>query len=173
LGFVLGAILIGFGATQPLADFTGPPIGINLLREINLTVTPSGGYGLDPSTLSLFLTGAAALAVLGLLLLVTRVRFLGLVWRLGGLIVLAVPALLSYSNWMFITDPTATLKQRAHGDLLGQGIAILAEQTRGIAWDVAPGTGLYLLSGGVICGVLASLVPAMRRQEVLYERTPR
>ena len=167
LGIVLSAILIAFAVTQPQANFTGPPIAISGLKVVNLTVTPSSGYKLDEQTLVLCLSFAVTLGVLGLLLLVTRVRFLGLIWRLGALAAITLPALLAISYWTFISDPTSGLKEGTDTSFAGQGLAMLADGTRGLAWDITPGIGLYLFTAGVVCAVLASLVPAIRHKDVV------
>ncbi|WP_241993013.1 hypothetical protein [Cryobacterium frigoriphilum] len=162
---MLSAILVAFAVTQALANFTGPPIALSVLKVVNLTVTPSSGYRLDEPALLLCLSVAMILGVLGLLLLVTRVRFLGLIWRLGALASITLPALLAISHWRFISDPTSGLKEGTDISFAGQGLAMLADGARGLLWDITPGIGLYLFTAGLACAVLASLVPAIRREE--------
>lgn len=166
LGFILSGLLIGFGATQTVANFSGPPISITLLKSVGLSVTPSGGFGLDESVVPLMLSAAVALVVFGLLLLVTRIRYLGLVWRLGGLVALFLPAFLAISYWSSINDPITALQQGTDNAVADAALEAM-RGTRGTLWDLSAAAGLYIVSAGVVCGIIAALIPAIRRTEAI------
>ncbi len=113
--------------------------------------------------LKLFLVlNAGWVALMGLALLLTRIRYVGTVWRVAALISLLAATVLALFLWRFIADPGA-----AAGD---------PTWFREIAPDVAsgltnatldPGIGLYMLLGGSVFGVLAAFVPAFRTEKVI------
>ena len=168
IGFIIAAFLIGLGLLLPLGKFSGPAIDGGVLKAIDFSLTPSHEYALDESSAGIMLAVAITLAILGLLLLITRIRYLGLLWRILGLAAIALPAIFVLSQWSFINDPTASMKAQSGDDVAAKAIAALADGTRGTGWDLTAGLGLWLLSAGVVCAILAALIPAIRRQEVSY-----
>jgi len=172
LGLVLSSILIGMGASQNLVKISGPDFNVDLLKKFGITLRSSGGFGTDSQTTAILLACAALIALCGLLLLVTRIRYLGLLWRLGGLVGAGLPAVFAYWFWQFIQNPTATLKA-PNSSIVDQFVGTLGGLTRGVAWDVTPTTGLYFLSAGVVCGVISLLVPAARKEVPVWtEQNP-
>ena len=163
LGLVLSSILIGMGATQALVKISGPAFSVDLLKKIGITLRSSGSFGTDSQTTAILLACAALIALCGLSLLVTRIRYLGLLWRLGGLVGVALPAVFGYWYWQFIQNPTATL-EASNTSIVEKIAGTIGDLTRGVAWDVTPTTGLYFLSAGVVCGLISLLVPAGRKE---------
>ncbi|MEV8212509.1 DUF2510 domain-containing protein [Leifsonia sp. NPDC077715] len=161
IGFIIAALLIGFGLLFPYGVFT-------LLKGADLLVTPTHDFALDETSAALLLAIAIFLAILGLLLLITRVRYLGVLWRILGLAAIVVPAIYAFTLWSFINDPTVTMKEQSNGNVFSEAFALVSDASRGSGWDLTAGLGLWLLSAGVVCGILAALIPAIRRQEVSY-----
>ena len=141
----------------------GPEFGLGVTKRLGLTLQPHGGYG-QSEEIRLILWGACGgLVVLALLLLATRVRFLGIVWRAGGVVVAAVPTFYVYAAWAFVSDPMGAIGNEDTGTLARLARAG-ADATRTLGlWDVTPGPGLYLLTAGILVFLIALLIPSGKR----------
>jgi hypothetical protein len=166
----LAAIVIGFATMQPWAHVSGPAFTVGLgdakSPNIGFNMMPNADMGQDYT--QPFLVGAAvALAVLGLALIATRVRGLGVVWRILAVLALALPALAAYVLWTYVNDPAGTVSESsddvgtqlsALGLSLAQGIGLV---------KIEPGPGLWLLTAGTILALLAIVIPARRSTEFI------
>lgn len=162
LGLLVAAGLIALGAYQPVISVRGPEWSLELTKGLGIGLDPSASGGLDETSQALLVSFAAATAIMGLLLLVTRVRYLGLFWRMLALAFLAVPAVLSFYWWRFVSDPVAAL-QPADPTVADKLLGSAESLVTGLGLvRVTAGQGLYLLAGGTLLGILSCLVPALR-----------
>ena len=162
LGLIVASGLAATGGYRPVIIVRGPQGSMELAKGLGLGLDPSAASGLDEASQAILLGASVAVAVIGLLLLVTRVRYLGLLLRLIALLFLAVPATLTVLWWRFVSDPVAAMQSQEPS---------IPEQVAGAAGDilnalglvrVTAGDGLYLISAGTATGILACLVPAFR-----------
>jgi hypothetical protein len=100
-------------------------------------------------------------ALLGLLLVITRVRGLGVVWRLGVLAVLLLPAYLVLSLWKIAVDPAAIggASRAFWRTVRVDQIAALSDLGE---IDVDGGAGLIVMVLGTICSFIGCCVPAVK-----------
>lgn len=164
------------GASQPWIDVSGPPLTANISSALGLSLNPQAHGGVDEQTKVLVLTSAFFVTVAAILLIVTRIRVLGVFWRLGALVSLALPTLLAFIYWRFVADPVG-MTQPANpslSDKLASGIATAATSL-GLV-KISAGSGLYLVGAGCLLGFVACLVPALRQTTILapspYALTP-
>jgi hypothetical protein len=123
------------------------------------TFLSEGGQGVDIRPF--LLGGAVGLAVLALLLLVTRVRGLGVVWRVMALVVVAGVGLISVIAWTTIENPASVVtdpespfgRSLESGTKLAQNLGLL---------EIKPALGLWLLTVGTGIAGIGLLVPALR-----------
>lgn len=162
---IVGGCLALFGATQAwvtgAAAVPWPPIA---------NLSPNGSLGFDTLLLSdrgygdvtpLLFGATGLLGAAALLLLITRVRGLGLLWRMVGLGAVAVLGFICLLSWRVVQDPMSVVpgEESVLGDVLDAGFSLA--QSAGLV-QVRPGLGLWLLTIG--CGVAAIgvLIPAFR-----------
>ena len=166
VGLLVGAALIGFVSTQawatgsltiPFGRLAGLSPGDSLGFDVFLTA--NGQYG---DVQPVILGGAAFLAVAALLLIVTRVRGLGLLWRVLSILTVIGLGILCASGWSVIGDPSSVIAEDGSvlRDALG-GLTSAAEST-GLL-DIGPGLGLWLLTIGCGVAAISVLIPAIRR----------
>ncbi len=162
-GLALGvaAGLVTAATFFPVFSVTGSKVSPPQWDALGITVTGSVAQFAVSFRVFLILN-AAWIALMGLALLLTRIRYVGAVWRVAALVSLVATAILSLFLWRFIADPAA-----AAGD---------PTWFRRIAPDVAsaltdatldPGLGLYLLLGGSVFGLLAAFIPAFRTEKTV------
>lgn len=137
------------------------------MKGLNLGLNPEVSESLDTSTVMILFSAAALLALMGLLLLITRVRYLGLVWRAIAVVGISLPVFYAVAWWQFVSDPTARLlgKDPNVGEKIVSGALTLASDLG--LYKVSAGQGLVLITAGCIVGVLAVLIPALRRTDVV------
>jgi amino acid transporter len=166
---LLGAILIAAGAFTPWATITGPNLGISLggkSTSLGFDVIPNMDSSGDSDSKAVLAVLAGVIAVLALALIATRVRGLGMLWRLGSLVALIVPAVLTVYLWKLVTgdpaeifhDPNASAADKIRG-VLQAGFERLG------LIHVDPGLGLWLLSIGSVLVFLGIWIPATRTKE--------
>lgn len=157
-----GAIAIGASTLGAWAKVSGPDIALGN-GKIGFNAIPNMSASSDSDATTILLVTAGVIAVSGLLLIATRVRALGLLWRLIALAGLVLPAILAVALWRDVTgdpaqvlsDPNASFVSRL-GGLLTSGLENL-----GLV-SLTPGSGLWLLTGGGIAVLIGIVVPAIR-----------
>jgi hypothetical protein len=167
---ITGAIAIGLAATQDLVVLKGPLAEIGVGRHLGLGVQLTGTADEDSLTQPLLFASAAWIAFFGLLLLATRVRFLGLLWRLLALLGVVAPVALAVNDWLFIHDPVDYLASDENVAVraalrLGHGVV------EALGGGASAGLGLYLLTLGAVMAVIGLLVPPIHR-DVAVETQP-
>jgi hypothetical protein len=161
---LLGALLTTFGAARPWAEITITALNVKGLR-LDLSAVPQ--LSSDAGNLQALVFGATALmGVSALLLIAMRVRGLGVICRLGGLLGLLGPALLTYYLWtVALGDPAKVLDVPSASTLdKAVGIAESLLSHAGLL-TVSPGQGLYALTLGVAIGLIGCFMPGTRGQE--------
>ena len=165
----LAAALVAFGATQAWATGVGTLLGrlsgltINGSLGFDVLLVPGGQYG---NVKPLLLGCAAALAVLALLLFATRVRGLGVLWRLLALATLVVLGLTAVAAWSVVNRPASVIadSESPLGEVLDFGVFSVLESTS--LATVEPGVGLWLLTAGCAIVGIGALIPAGRGRTV-------
>lgn len=164
---LVGSALIAFGSTQSWAGVSVLTDKVDL--DWDKTVTSDGSVSnFEP----FLLTVSIAVAVCALLLMVTRVRGLGVVWRLISLAFLASFTFVLVLTWQTVNDP-ALLSKHLPGGGVVQGLGGLITnffKTTG-ALSVEPGKGLWLATIGCGLAAVGSLIPAFRSREDLDTAT--
>jgi hypothetical protein len=103
-----------------------------------------------------------------LILLATRVRGLGILWRILAAIPLLIMGAYAGYWWYFLSDPQKFLTADGNdnvGDQILQGIAT-ALQNVGV-YSFSAGAGLILLTAAVIVGILAIFLPSRKSQRYI------
>ncbi len=167
LVLLFGVLLIAAGSTLPWGEFA--------LGGTDQPPVPYGGshvFGFDQTVRfdhSVSNFGPALLIISGVLtlcslaLLLTRIRGLGIAWRviaLGSLVPLA-PVLDSLWS-IFDESPGTDLEQADSAPVRAFGLAM---RGGGVASTVGP--GLILISLGFVMVVLGCLIPAARSQQLI------
>jgi hypothetical protein len=108
IAILVGAALIGFGATQPWATGAatiawGPLSGLtpNGKLGFDLLLAPDGLYG---DVKPLILGATIFMAIVALLLIATRVRGLGMLWRILTLSTAAGLGLICATAWSVVSS---------------------------------------------------------------------
>lgn len=162
---LVGAALMGFAATQPWANgtvtvpagwFAGMMPGTN--PGFDWLLTPGGGYG-DVRPLMIGASAVAALAAI--FLSATRMRGLGVLWRLLALPAVVGMSALAVSTWSVVNNPASVLADPGSplGRLLEGGVSGL--DAIGLL-GIRPGMGLWLLTVGCGIAAIGLLIPALR-----------
>ena len=166
---LIGAAVSAFAATQawvsadatvPLGRYAG--LGMNGSLGFDHFVTPGGSGG---DVTPLLMGGAAALAVVALLLFATRIPGLGVLWRLVALATAGLLGLTAAAGWAVINDPVSVVAdpESSAGTILGLGLSAAEFFTAG---SVGPGLGLWLLTVGAGVAAIGALIPAARGRSV-------
>jgi hypothetical protein len=165
IAILVGAALIGFGATQPWATGAatiawGPLSGLtpNGKLGFDLLLAPDGLHG---DVKPLILGATIFMAIVALLLIATRVRGLGMLWRILTLLTAAGLGLICATAWSVVSNPTSVLadSESPLGRILG-GLNSVAESS-GLL-QIKPGLGLWLLTIGCGIACIGALIPAIR-----------
>lgn len=144
---LVGSLLVAFGVTQPWIS-----VGTGLLQRLGLRPGAPVGFdvpnadGRDTDLRPYLLGGAVLFVVCAVALIATRVRGLGVVWRLLVLVGVVFLGLLAGEMWNFIGNPR---------------VSFTAVQDIGAA-SLRPGLGLWLLTAGLVLAVVGALVPATK-----------
>src|SRR5689334_16475676 len=81
VGLIAAAAMVGLAPLQSLVDVTGPALSVGLTQQLGLSIQPGGGLGQSAESDQILWGSSALLVVCSILLLATRVRYLGAVWR--------------------------------------------------------------------------------------------
>jgi hypothetical protein len=164
--FAANQAWVSADATVPLGRYAG--VGVTRSLGFDHFVTPGGAGG---DVTPLLMGGAAALAVLALLLFATRIPGLGVLWRLVALVTAGLLGLTAAAGWGVINDPVSVLAdpESSAGTILGLGLSI-AEFFK--AASVGPGLGLWLLTVGAVVAAIGALIPAARGRSVELPTVP-
>jgi hypothetical protein len=166
LMLLLGAILIAAGSLAPWAKISGPEIPLAAAgkeKDLGLDIVPILHRSGDVNIKTILLVVTAVIASCAIALIVTRVRWLGVLCRLGALAALTVPVLLTLLLWRDITrdpadvleDPNARVLDKIKG-LFGSALEHLH------LIKIEPDLGLWLLTAGILVAVLGVSVPTVR-----------
>ncbi len=154
-------MLMGFSAVLPWARFVGPSLSLGrATTQVGYDYTPGVNAPDGDATRPLIIGFAIALGVLALALIATRVRGLGVLWRLLALLVLALPAWGVWEFWAIaIAQPDRFLADdpTTAGQIFGAGFR-LAELIGAVHVDA--GAGLWAISAACVLGLLALVIPA-------------
>lgn len=167
---LIGAALVAFSGTKPwaqgsIAAVWGRLAGLQLNGALGFDHALAPGPEEGDVRPAIF-AAAAVLAVAALLLFITRVRGVGLLWRLLALAATAVPAWIAVVAWEVVENPASLVTD---GDGAGRGIefTVQAAAVLGVA-QASPGVGLWLLTAGSALAVIAVLIPASRSVEPMH-----
>lgn len=162
---LVAAILIASSAFLPWAHFQGPAIDLRAVTaSVSYDMTPGVNAPDDDITRPVILTFSAVIGVLALALIATRVRGLGVLWRLIALVAVAGPIVASWFVWTnWIADPAGYIGQNTSmaGQLGAAGLNLA--QALGLI-SVTAGAGLWAMSIGAGLGFVAIWIPAARSQ---------
>jgi hypothetical protein len=164
VALLVGAAAIAFAATQPWITGAGALWGrlagitVNGSLGFDLLVAPGGEHG---DVKPVLFGCAAALAVLALLLFVTRVPGLGVLWRFLALATLVLVGFTAWAAWSVVGSPASVVADP--DSLPGQGLDIAVDiaETIGVA-TIRPGLGLWVLTIGFGVTGIGALIPASR-----------
>lgn len=171
---VSGALLLILGAFLPLLTLKSPDVGLNIgIAEVSLQYQQE----LVPVELQMLLIPLGLLlALLGLFLIATRIRGLGILWRVGSLTCFALAGGLALYCWNIIGgDPIGILNASGRpneeaNDELGDFLEAALQNTGLLT--VNPGIGLYVVSLGSALTFIGCCIPATRRTEVVQAPLP-
>ena len=165
---LFGAALIAFSGTQPWAQGNigavwaqSAGLGVNGALGFDHLLVPGPAEGdVRPAIFG----GAAVMAVAALLLFRTRVRGVGLLWRVMALLAVAAPAWIAAVAWQVVDNPASLMSD---GDgFWGRTAELGAQNAESLAVaQASPGMGLWLLTAGSATSVIAVLIPASRSVE--------
>jgi hypothetical protein len=167
LGLIAAALLIGLSSLQDLVVLQAPAARIQALGVLEVDLQPDGAVEPDEEIQPIVLVCAAGLFLSGLLLLITRVRYLGVMWRLVALGSLLLPIVLAVTYWMFVDDPKRALVSQddpALQEMIRTGALALNDALGG---GFEPRAGLYVLTAGCMLALISVFIPAIRRDVVL------
>jgi hypothetical protein len=167
LGLIAAALLIGLSSLQDLVVLQAPAARIQALGVLEVDLQPDGAVEPDEEIQPIVLVCAAGLFLSGLLLLITRVRYLGIMWRLVALGSLLLPIVLAVTYWMFVDDPKRALVSQddpALQEMIRTGALVLNDALGG---GFEPRAGLYVLTAGCMLALISVFIPAIRRDVVL------
>jgi hypothetical protein len=164
---LLGALVVGAGSALPCARIASPGFvassGTTMSAELGFgDLSNSHQSGAD-ATKALLIGAALLIGILGLALILTRVRGLGVLWRILALVALVLPASVTVVLWNYLnsspadvlSDPTANMEDKL------QGLGLSRADDLGIL-TIKPATGLWLLSAGTLLTFIALWIPATR-----------
>ncbi len=161
LSLGVAAGLVTIATMFPVFSVTGSTVSPPEWDALGITVDGSVAQ-FDVSFQLFLLVNAGWIALMGLALLLTRIRFVGVVWRAAALVSLFASSAVALFLWRFITDPSAAGGDPTwFQDVAPRLAAGLADAT------LEPGLGLYLLFAGSLLGLLATFVPSFRTQKVV------
>ncbi len=165
---LIAAILIASSAFLPWAHFEGPTIDLRAVTaSVSYDMTPGVNAPDNDVTRPAILIFGAVVGALALALVATRVRGLGVLWRLIALVVIAGPIIASWFVWTnVIADPAGYIGQDT--SISGQlgAVGFNLAQALGLI-RVAAGTGLWAMSIGAGLGFVAIWIPAVRSQTLV------
>jgi hypothetical protein len=171
LALVVAGALTWVATGQGFVRIDGPGFTEGLASKLGLGDRTGVDYLLSQDRRVVLHVAALGLVVVGLLLLVTRLRFLGLLWRLGGLCCVGLTGVFAYAGWRFVSDPASGIKDNGSaGSALFRGGVDLAHGL-GLV-HVKPGPGLCLVAAASIVALLGVLTPAIRRTRVTPTSAP-
>ncbi|MBM6399016.1 DUF2510 domain-containing protein [Phycicoccus sonneratiae] len=156
-----GAALAMAGTLFPVFRVSGGSVPPELWSALGLGLD-DGAVSLAGSFRSYVVLTAVWAGVMGIALVLTRVKYVGPVWRVAALIGLSAAAFVAFVMWVLVLDPLSVVGRptwfTADAPLLVSGL-------RGATLEA--GLGLWLLTVGTCVGVLAALVPAFHTHRVV------
>lgn len=154
--------LILLSSALPLLQFTGPGVGV-LAKGLGMTLTGDGSYEPDPAGLWYWTGGLVCL--FALVLLVTRIRGLGALWRILAILPVLVVAVVAAFWWYFLSDPSRFLAEQDQSlsGTIRSGITSLLEGSG--AYSITPGLGLVVMSAAAVLGVIGAFLPAGKTEK--------
>lgn len=161
IGFLVAGLLILLSSFLPVIDFTTASVNLP-----GVTVAPKTSYNPDPIGLWLW-TGGFTFAF-GVILLATRIRGLGILWRILAAIPVLIMGAYAAFVWYFLSNPQASLApdgDTSAGAGIIQGLATGA-QDAGL-YSFSAGVGLVILTVAVIVGILSIFLPSGKSQRIV------
>lgn len=169
---LIGALLFGFGALRPWAQVQTGVLDIKA-GSLNLSVVPNMSAA-KGQLQSVVLALAGLVGLCGLLLIATRARGLGVLWRLVGLAGLVPAGALAYYLWtVALSDNPSAVLNDAQAGITDKLTAVLGSLLRRTGLiKLTPGQGLYLMTIGVALAFVGLCLPASRSMENLGKNVP-
>ncbi|HMM93805.1 DUF2510 domain-containing protein [Phycicoccus sp.] len=159
----LGAGIVMLGTLLPVFSVSGDPVPDGIWGPLGLHAR-AGTVGFDaPFRSYITITGAWVL-LMGVALIITRIRYVGPVWRVAALVGLASTSFITFVLWVLVLRPL---------DVLGRptwftdSAPVVVDALHGSTLDA--GLGLYVLTVGCTVGVLAALVPAFHTRRIVKD----
>ncbi len=161
----LGAVLVMLGTLFPVFHVTGGRVPHSLWSALGLRLR-DGSVGFDGSFRTYVVLTAVWALLMGLALVLTRVKYVGPVWRVAALVALAATSFIAFVLWLVVLDPMRLLGRPVW---FASVAPALVGDLRGATVDAA--VGLWLFTVGSALGVLATLVPAFYTHRTVKTHT--
>lgn len=161
---LVGALVIGFATTQPwvhLGTSVLDVFGISPSVSVRFGDVPLGSVG-GPDLAIVLLGGDVLLAVLAVLLVAVRGRGPRILLRLGCGLLAAAAGVVAIGMWVAIGSPATIGDLPNTNQVIDTAARLLALARDGGVLDVAPGTGLWLLTIGAGLALVGACLPAVR-----------
>ncbi|QKE85302.1 DUF2510 domain-containing protein [Arthrobacter sp. NEB 688] len=159
----LGAAIVMLGTLLPVYTVDRGTVAPRVWALLGLR--PDGAsVRLDDSFRTyLLMTGAWAL-LMGIALIITRMRFVGVVWRLAAVVGLTAGSFVTFAFWVLVLRPGASVGRPSwFAAAAPEVVDAFSDAT------VDAGVGLYVLTVGCAVGVLAALVPTFHTRRVIKD----
>ncbi|GIL35776.1 DUF2510 domain-containing protein [Phycicoccus sp. DTK01] len=161
----LGSAVVMLGTLLPVYTVGRGAVAPDVWAALGLRADGTSVRLADGFREYLVLSGAVAL-LMGVALILTRLRFVGGVWRLAALVGLMAGSFVTFAFWMLLFDPGAAVGRPSW--FAESAPAVLDAFS---ATTVDAGVGLYVLTVGCATGVLAALVPTFHTRRVIKDAT--
>lgn len=157
----LGAALVMVGTLFPVFSVSGGSVTPQLWGVLGMQVD-DGAVSLAGSFRTYVVLTAVWAGLMGIALILTKVKYVGPVWRVAALIGLSAAAFTAFVFWVLVLDPITVVGRPTWFSV---DAPLLVSSLRGATLEA--GVGLYLLTVGTAIGVLAALVPAFHTHRVV------
>jgi hypothetical protein len=163
----VGGVLVFLASGQEWIAITGPSISFAFFKDlVQVGVNPDFSQGEYGDLRQIMQVVAGGIVLAGVLLLVTRLRGLGVLWRLAALTLGVVPGVVFYAMWQSATASPVDALRDPHasvGTKIMSGLQGLFQRV-GLV-HIGPATGLYAGIAGLVCVAVGCFVPARRIDE--------
>lgn len=173
LVILTGAIIITFAPALPMVTFKTMSIGLNI-GVVDLDLNYEHEI-VPPAILALFFTFGIIMIIAAILLIATRVRGLGILWRVGTLLSFTITAMLIVYVWDVVGgDPLGLLNSTGTTQTSGSVdidavTATLEEILKGAGIiSMTPAIGLYLATLGAAMILIGCCIPSIKRSEIVH-----
>ncbi|MBT9255707.1 DUF2510 domain-containing protein [Phycicoccus sp. MAQZ13P-2] len=165
LTLALGAAVAMLGTLLPVYTVRPGTVPARVWSVLWLRADGSAVH-LDDSLRTYLLVTAAWALLMGVALILTRVRYVGAVWRLAAVVGLSAASFVTFAFWVLVFRPGASVGRPSWFAATAPEVVDAFAAT-----TVDAGLGLYVLTVGCAVGVLAALVPTFHTRRVVKDAT--